>query len=40
MLLGYDGQMQGSNSRQGQGYVGLAVGIHQPNHISFSFLRR
>jgi hypothetical protein len=25
--VGYDGQMQGSSSRQGQGYVGLAIGI-------------
>jgi len=38
--VGYDGQMQGSNSRQGQGYVGLAIGIYQPNHISSSFVRR
>ena len=40
MLLRHDGQTQGSSGQQGQGYVGLAVGIHQPNHISSSFLRR
>ena len=35
-----DGQTQGSSGQQGQGYVGLAVVIYQPNHISSSFLRR